>query len=223
LTPEKRLPQILDAFAATLPYAPSARLLLAGAAADHYDVAADAGRRGLANRVVLTGYLPEDDELTDCIAASDVTLNLRWPSARETSGPWVRCLAAARPTIITDLTHLADAPSLDPRTWRVNGADRPPVCVAIDILDEDHSLRLAMRRLAADPALREALGTAARRYWSDEHSQHAMLEDYRAVLPRAAAAGMPAPALPGHLNTDRSELLETLLEPFGVSVPWSKI
>jgi hypothetical protein len=97
------------------------------------------------------------------------------------------------------------------------------VCVAIDILDEDHSLRLAMRRLAADPALREALGTAARRYWSDEHSQHAMLEDYRAVLPRAAAAGMPAPALPGHLNTDRSELLETLLEPFGVSVPWSKI
>jgi hypothetical protein len=140
------------------------------------------------------------------------------------SGPWLRCLAAGRPTVITDLAHLSDVPALDPRTWRQAGAPGcAAVCVAIDILDEGHSLRLAMRRLAADPALREALGTAARRYWSEEHSQQAMLEDYRAVLRRAAAAGMPAPALPAHLKTDRSELVETLLEPFGVSVPWSKI
>src|SRR2546430_12142591 len=51
------------------------------------------------------------------LAACDVTLNLRWPTARETSGPWLRALAAARATVITDLVHHADVPSLDPRTW----------------------------------------------------------------------------------------------------------
>jgi glycosyltransferase involved in cell wall biosynthesis len=224
LTPEKRLPQILDAFAATLPYAPSARLLLAGAAAAHYDVAGDVAARGVGGRVILTGYLPGDEDLTDGIAASDATLNLRWPTAREMSGPWLRCLAAGRATVITELAHLSDVPALDPRTWRPAGAPGPaPVCVAIDILDEDHSLRLAMRRLAADAGLREALGTAARRYWTDEHSPQAMLQDYRAVLERAAAAEAPAPVLPAHLTTDRSERLGDILAPFGVPVPWSKI
>src|SRR6185369_15723618 len=103
LTPEKRLPQILAAFRAMLPYAPGARLLLAGAPAPHYDVAADIARHGLADRVTLTGYLDTDESLTDHLASCDVTLNLRWPTARETSGPWLRALAAGRTTVITDL------------------------------------------------------------------------------------------------------------------------
>ena len=40
-------------------------------------------------------------------------------------------------------------------------AEQQPVAVAIDILDEDHSLRLAMKRLAEDAELRQALGSAA--------------------------------------------------------------
>ena len=61
LTPEKRVPQVLDAFEALLPYAPDAHLLLAGAAAEHYDVAADVQRRGLDARVTMTGYLETDE------------------------------------------------------------------------------------------------------------------------------------------------------------------
>ena len=133
----------------------------------------------------MTGYLDTDDDLTDHIAACDVTLNLRWPTARETSGPWLQALAAGRPTIVTDLVHQADVPSLDPRTWTENGLSAPkaqspePICVAIDILDEDHSLRLAMRRLASDAALREQLGAAAREWWAREHSLGAMVDRRR--------------------------------------------
>ncbi len=197
LTPEKRIPQILAAFRALLPHAPEARLLLAGAPAAHYDIASDVAAQGLTDRVTLTGYLDADEDVTDHIAASDVTLNLRWPTARETSGPWLRALAASKATVVTDLAHLGDVPSLDPRTWTENGlsalgfglweeetkanasgasAPKPkaqspkPVCVAIDILDEDHSLRLAMRRLASDGSLREQLGRAAREWWGREHS-----------------------------------------------------
>jgi glycosyltransferase involved in cell wall biosynthesis len=226
LTPEKRVPQVLDAFQALLAYTPSARLLLAGAAAEHYDVAADVAVRGLDTHVVLTGYLNDEEDLTDCIAATDVALTLRWPTAREVSGPWLRCLAAAKPTIVMDLVHAAGVPSLDPRT-RAPNLDalhpRAPVCVAIDILDEDHSLLLAMRRLATDAGLRAALGDAAQRYWLSEHSQAAMVEDYRRVLSAAARTKAPAPELPAHLTDDGSRLMENILGALGVSVPWSKI
>lgn len=225
LTPEKRLPQVLTAFRATLDLAPDARLLLAGAPAAHYDSAAGIAALGLTDCVTVTGYLEREDELTDHLAACDVTLNLRWPTARETSGPWLRALAAGRATIITDLVHLADVPSLDPRTWTANvevgGAPRrsPPICVAIDILDEDHSLRLAMRRLAADAALRRQLGGAAHEWWAREHSLEAMAGDYERVM-REAAARPPrrASALPAHLRNPGDRQLRALLDPLGIEI-----
>ncbi len=225
LSPDKRIPQVLGAFQALLPYAPAARLLLAGAAARHYDVAEDVRRRGLASHVVLTGYLDSDEELTDAVAACDATLNLRWPTAREVSGPWLQCLAAGRPSVIIDLVHTADIPALDPRTWTVAGGEtRPPVAIAVDIMDEDHSLRLALRRLAGDPVLRDALGRAAREHWTRAHAHDLMLQDYRRLLPLAAAAAVPAAApLPPHLRHDRSHLVDGILGGLGVPVPWSKI
>ena len=257
LTPEKRIPQILGALEATRRYAPAAHLLLAGAPARHYDVLADVRGRGLENHVTVTGYIESDEELTGHVAACDVSLNLRWPTAREMSGPWLRALAAGRPTIITDLEHLADVPSLDPRTWRVTpgsgirgpgsgirGAgsgeiaerhrisrsdpgsripdpgEDPPVCVAIDILDEDHSLRLAMRRLATDPALRASLGAAGQQYWEQEHSLPAMLDDYERLLADAAARPAPHVTLPKHLVTNGDGLVRQILDELSVAAVW---
>jgi glycosyltransferase involved in cell wall biosynthesis len=244
LTPEKRIPQVLDALAAVIPYAPGVHLLLAGAAAAHYDAAADVRRRGLESRVTITGYLDTEAELTDAIAACDVSLNLRWPTAREISGPWLRALAAGRPTVITDLAHLAHVPSLDPRTWRIRSGSgmrnagsahleeragiRDPatitaVTVAIDILDEDHSLRLAMRRLAIDAALRAELGAAGRRYWAEEHSMPRMVEDYRRALATAAARPSPAGPLPPHLVDDGGRVLRRVLAECGLATDvWSR-
>ncbi len=248
LTPDKRIPQILDAFGATTAAAPAARLLLGGAAAPQYDAAAAVRALGLTDRVTLTGYLETDDELTDAIAASDIVLNLRWPTAREVSGPWLRALAAGKPTVTIDLAHLWDVPSLDPRTWMPNLAALPdpgsrlqsddsaprspaehrtadrgprtatPVTVAIDILDEDHSLRLALRRLATDADLRATLGAAARRYWRREHSPEASLEDYHRVIALALAREAPRPTLPPHLRDNGDRTLRDLLGPFGVGV-----
>ena len=218
LTPEKRIPQVFDALKTVLPYAPSARVLLAGARPDHFDPGAAARDRGVEANVTITGYLT-DNELVDHLAACDVSVNLRWPTAREMSGPWLRALAAGLPTIITDLAHLSDVPSLDPRTWTnrdARAANRDAVTVAVDILDEDHSLRLAMRRLATDADLRASLGAAAREYWQREHSMPLMLEDYRRVIAEAAAAPTPRPALPSHLVNDGEATLRGLLGPFGL-------
>jgi glycosyltransferase involved in cell wall biosynthesis len=127
LTPDKRIPQVLDALAYVRAYVPGAHLLLAGPPARHYDVVSDVQARGLAPHVTLTGYIDDEEEMTAHLSACDVSLNLRWPTAREMSGPWLRALAAGLPTVIVDLEHLVDVPSLDPRTWRENYVPEPRV------------------------------------------------------------------------------------------------
>lgn len=217
LSPEKRIAQILTAFAATLASTPSARLLLAGDTATHFDLKAEIKQRGIGSRTIVTGYVESDARLAEYIAACDATLNLRWPTAGEISGPWLRCLALGLPTVVVDLAHLAHVPSLDPRTWQTHGGrSAAPVCIAIDILDEDHSLALAMRRLAAQPALRSRLGQAAAEYWRREHAVDLMVEDYRGLIARALLAGAPAAPLPAHLRDDGGAVLDGISGQFGL-------
>ena len=90
-----------------------------------------------------------------------------------------------------------------------------PVCVAIDILDEDHSLRLAMRRLATDADLRATLGRAGQEFWGHEHSLERMVEDYERVI-GAVPEITPTP----YVHEAGDETLEALLAPFGVAKPW---
>jgi glycosyltransferase involved in cell wall biosynthesis len=210
LTADKRIPQILRAFAATRQRMPRARLLLAGAADPAVDIDGLAQTLGIRDALVTAGVL-DDDAFDRAIAAVDVSLNLRWPTAVETSGPWVRAIAAARPTIVISLAHQAHVPSLDPRDWSRSHPARDPVTVAVDIVDEDHSLTLAMRRLAMDAALRASLGQAARAYWRAEHSETCMTEAFARVM--AAAAEMPEPraALPFHLRPDPSRHVANVL------------
>jgi hypothetical protein len=120
--------------------------------------------------------------------------------------------------VIVDLAHLADLPSLDPRTWQPHrGAPAgAPVCIAIDILDEDHSLGLAMRRLATQPALRERLGRAAAAYWDREHAPALMAEDYRRLVWRALREHVPRHTLPSHLREDGGRVLEQVSAQFGL-------
>ena len=227
LSPDKRVPEILAAFGAVRPYVPAAHVLLAGSVPRHYDLARDIERHGLGDCVTLTGYLQTDAAFTDAIAACDVALNLRWPTAREVSGPWLRCLAAGKPTIVIDLAHLTDVPTIDPRTWRpnvtVHGAratPQAPCAVAIDILDEAHSLRLAMRRLGTDPLLRASLGRAARAYWLEAHSIDSMIADYRELVSDAIRRPASSVSLPPHLRDDGQRTLGRLLRPFGLPSPF---
>ena len=226
LTMEKRVPQILRAFAATRDWVPNACLLLAG----HLDPSLDLEREiesvGLEDSVRLAE--PADDrEFDTAISAADVSLNLRWPTALETSGPWIRSLALSRATIIVDLAHQPHVPVLDPRTWRRHGpceelssdADAKAIAVAIDILDEDHSLRLAMRRLATDSALRDRLGREARRYWEREHTVARMADDYARAIALAMDQPVPNPKLPAHLRPDPAEFATGLLARAGATWP----
>lgn len=228
VTPEKRLRETIRAMASVVESVPEIRLLVAGETVEYYDLQAEAESLGIGNRVTVTGYLP-DEEIDDYLAASDVCLCMRWPTSRETSASWLRCLAAGKPTISTDLVHTVDVPTLDPRNWSVivglsaaarEAGDVPtepkPVGVSIDILDEGHSLKLAIRRLATDETLRTMLGTNARSLWAERFRFEEMAAGYQRVVARLVEGAPERPdrgqELPAHLRSSGTEHAEALVK-----------
>ena len=221
LTPEKRVAPILAAFEAIRHRLPPSVLLLGGEAPSYYDLRGDIARYDLDRLVFVTGYVEDEDDLTSLIAASDITLNLRWPTAREVSGPWLRSLAAGRCSIVSALAHLAGIPVISAGSW--TAAAPASIAVAVDLAEEGDQLSKAMSRLAVDRPLREQIGSDARAYWQREHSYDLMMEDYRRLLPLAASLPAPRPRRPRHLINDGSALTAQLLAPLGVPVPWSSM
>ncbi len=232
ITPEKRIAQAIRQLGAIRASVPHAYLLLAGNIRAHYSAEADARAYGVSDRVITAGFVPEGS-IADYLDAADVCLCLRWPTSRETSAAWLRCLMAGRPTIITDLLHTTDVPSYDPRSWMPTHAVaatvdadgwpiRPePACVTIDLLDEDHSLQLAMQRLSTDAPLRARLGQQARSLARARFSLEGMAARYLEVMRAAMAAPMPdasrLDALPAHFRTDGREDASRVMRESGLT------
>ena len=215
MTAEKRIGQVLRAFRKLVASGIDAYLLLIGDASEY--AALDRDPSAL-DRVRVTGHVADGD-IAAYLAASDICLCLRWPTALETSAAWLHCLAAQRATVISDLAHLADVPALDPRTWRSAHSPDQPVAVAIDLLDEDRSLTLTMQRLARDRALRDELARRGHEYWSRHHTIELMAEDYRRLIPAVIESPAPLPAaLPAHITDNYSEAGRRIARRFGVDV-----
>jgi glycosyltransferase involved in cell wall biosynthesis len=218
ITAEKRVGAILRAFEALARERANVHLLLAGDATDFPALAPMLASSAHAARVHVTGYVA-DEAIAGYLAAAEVCLCLRWPTALESSASWLQCLSAARATVITDLAHLVDIPTLEPRGWRASQASVEPVAIAIDLMDEDESLRLAMQALADDHDLRQRLGRAGHAYWSAHHTLEVMAGDYEQLIARAAARPVPiVTGLPAHFTNDYSSLAGETLARFGLSL-----
>jgi glycosyltransferase involved in cell wall biosynthesis len=216
--PEKRVAPVLRAFAAARQWATDARLLIAGKVDPLLPLDDLLDSFGVADVTHVAGRI-DDRTFDDAVAACDVGLNLRWPTAREMSGPWLRMIAAGLPTVIVDAVHHLDLITLDPRTWRCHEPastlephpELQAVAVAVDILDEDHSLRLALRRLASDAAFRAQLGATARTYWESNHTVAQMALDYERAIDQALPLRAPAETLPAHLRPNADAHAEGII------------
>jgi glycosyltransferase involved in cell wall biosynthesis len=202
ITAEKQIDAILRAFDAAARERADVHLLLAGDASGYPGLAQALAGSAHAPRVHVTGYLP-DEAIAGYLAAADACLCLRWPTALETSASWLQCLAASRPTVISDLAHLVDLPAC---------------ALRVDLLDQDASLLAAMRALAGDPGRREALGRAGHAYWLAHHTLEVMAADYERLI--AEAAARPAPVvtdLPPHFTEDHSATARSIMAAVGIS------
>lgn len=111
LTPHKRLDLVLEAFARLRRRHADALWLIAGEPAPGCgSLGEEIERAGLRDAVQQLGYLPVDS-LWDALAAADVCVSLRQPTAGETSGSVLRAMALGRPLIVSDVGWYAELPA----------------------------------------------------------------------------------------------------------------
>jgi glycosyltransferase involved in cell wall biosynthesis len=203
-TPIKRTTSALAALAA--PGLEGVHLLIAGESAQSLDLAGEARRAGVAERVHVTGFLPFG-ELAAAIAAVDLCINLRYPTAGETSASLLRVFAAGRPAVVSDYAQFADLPAaIAPRVPLGDG--------------EGEALAALVRELLAAPGRLRAMGAAAREHVRRRHAPERAAQAVAAACgewaeldpPGDAAPWVPAPGsiawgrLSGELEVDGAEL-----------------
>jgi len=178
MTREKQIETVARAVARAAAHVPQLRLLLVGPVPEGSELEARLSALEVAGRTTIAGRVPFDD-LPAHMEAADLVVHLRYPTARETSAALLRVLAQGRPTVISDLEHLAAIPD--------------HAVVRADLADEEGAVTRAILRLAETPRQRERLGAAARAYAEREHSPAACRSAYEEALEAARARPDPEP------------------------------
>src|SRR5215510_11597261 len=102
---------------------------------------------GLRENARLTGYV-SDDDFFRYLKAVDVVVNLRYPTASETSGTLTRALSASLPVVVTDFGQFAELPD--------------DVCLKVPATEnEERELYLRLRALTQRQTLRDRLSRRA--------------------------------------------------------------
>jgi glycosyltransferase involved in cell wall biosynthesis len=166
LNENKRIPQLLRAFAELHATRPEARLLLVGSEAPGFTL-----RGALPDGVIRERYV-EEERLMALMAACDAVVLLRAPTMGETSGSAIRTLSLGKPLIVSDLGWFAELP--DAVAIKVPAGDA-----------EEPALAAALARLA-DPGTASRMGAAAREYVRSEHGLDRVAELYVSALEQAA-------------------------------------
>jgi glycosyltransferase involved in cell wall biosynthesis len=173
VTPEKRVSTAIRALARLEAAGVRATYLLVGGSVPHYDPLREARELGVGGNVRLVGRVPEE-EFRLYAFASDLCLNLRYPSAGETSATLLGLLACGRPVVVTDQVHVRDLPDTVVARSALEGDEDGLYCDLMDLI------RVERRR--------RELGEAARKYAASEASPEVMAKDYLAAL--EAVAGL---------------------------------
>ena len=174
----KRIPQLLEAFALLREERPGARLVLAGAAAERFDLGRRLERAGLGDAVHREEYVPEG-RMWSLMAACDVLVNLRSPTMGETSGAALRGLSLGKPMLVSDVGWFAELPDAVALKIPVDDLEVPTIAAAL--------------ALAADHA--PALGRAAQEYVRREHDLGRAADAYVRALQQAAGGDAVADAV----------------------------
>lgn len=177
VTPYKRLDVALRAFRRLIGERLDARFLIAGSAAPGLEAALgrQIGYLGLGGKVSLLGFVPPET-VADLLAAADCCINLRYPSAGETSASLLRIMGAGLPVLVSDAGSFRELPS--------GCAIKVPVGQL-----EEPLLAEYLIELARNDSLREALGAHARAFVASEHSLERSADGYLDTLTGGEVAG----------------------------------
>jgi glycosyltransferase involved in cell wall biosynthesis len=168
INPYKRVEAVLRAVKTLRATRPDVRYLVVGSVSPSYDLRAAISRAGLGDAVTVTGYV-ERASFEDYVAAADICLNLRHPTAGETSASLLRLLGAGKPTLVTASGSFAELP--------------PGIAAQVDLDASEGDLILEYCRLLADrPEIAAALGAQARAYVARQHTLDGAAASYMRFL-----------------------------------------
>jgi glycosyltransferase involved in cell wall biosynthesis len=168
INPYKRVEAALRAVKVLRASRPDLRYLLVGSISPSYDVRAAIARAGLEDSVTVTGYV-DRAAFEDYVAAADICLNLRHPTAGETSASLLRLLGAGKPTLVSASGSFAELP--------------PGVAAQVDLDASEGELILEYcQLLSARPQLAAAMGTQARAYVARDHTLDGAAASYMRFL-----------------------------------------
>jgi glycosyltransferase involved in cell wall biosynthesis len=175
VSPYKRLDVVLRALRLLRREVP-ARLILAGSVSPNYPIHRTIAHLGLDQVVDLEGYV-SDQHARLLAAAADVIVNLRYPTAGETSGSLLHSMAAGRPVIVSETGSFVEVPRDSVLT------------LPVDELEE-RTLVAMFRLLATDHRIRDTIGTRARAFVANEHSMQRWVDGYIDAIRRLTGAGV---------------------------------
>jgi glycosyltransferase involved in cell wall biosynthesis len=211
VNPFKRINSALRAFQALVRQAPNALYVLVGSQSPNYNVAGVVGMLGLAEKVQLTGHV-DRAMFSDYVAAADVCVNLRYPTAGETSASVLRLMGAAKPVLVSRAGAFAELPN--------------DACAKVDADEHEERLILEYLLLLADrPDVRAAMGANARHYVAEQHTLEGAARDYigfltdlgfevEAAQPKTQAAAV----LPITASTPSGDVKIRLLDDIGTAL-----
>jgi glycosyltransferase involved in cell wall biosynthesis len=168
ITPPKRIRLVLRVFSRLRGAFPQARCYLVGEPLRGYDVRSLVRDFDVEDAVKITGYV-EEAVFDQYVAASDICVNLRYPSAGETSGTAIYCMAAGKPVVISNYAQFAEFPD--------------SCCAKIDLgPNEQNQLFECLFKLASDESLRASMGANARMLIERECSPAKAADQYFGII-----------------------------------------
>lgn len=166
--PTKRTSVLLESFRALRRPVPNAQLVFVGPVSAEYDLNGLSEFFGVADSVRVIGKTGFDD-FHLYMAAMDACVNLRFPTAGETSGAALRMMAQGKAVVVSRAGWFAELP------------DDAVAKIDVDNSETD-MLAVVLERLLTDEPLRAAMGANARRYVESECAVEDAAREYGGFL-----------------------------------------
>jgi len=197
ITRQKRVEVALRAFARFRRRFPNAHFLLVGAVDPDYDLQSVLDG-GIEEGVTVTRRVNLESFLRYMIA-SDLAVNLRYPTAGETSATLIRLLGFGKPVIVSNVGSFVEYPD--------------DCCAKVDVGEEEEdTLYALMCALAADEELRRQMGANARRYIQTHHTLERSAQGYIGFIQDILASPpRPSAVMPSQVRPIGDDVLAGLM------------
>lgn len=158
----KRYHILLRVFKKFLEYYPDSLLLLIGK--DLMRIAETISDLDLKESIITTGYAPHES-IQEYLAISDFCINLRYPTAGETSRSVLQLMAAEKPVIVSNVGWFSEIPD--------------NCCLKVDVDSYEGDILLEyMKLLASNEGIRKLIGKNAKEYVLKGHDPEKIAKEY---------------------------------------------